>query len=338
MTTNKEIIDYKLKYLKYKNKYNKLKLEILGSGAFFNKNTSNKKCEYQVSNQRVPSNCDRIIYKSKSPITLINYEVINDTDLVLIKLSDHKMIFANFILNNKKYLMFSWNMGAFDKKITERTELITKEINKFIQKYINLEDYDFIVFSFQESIKESVFIKDLITQLLEIKKSYNLIVNEVSNPNFISISSTKKYYVRLLVFSKNNLSIINKGYDNFKLYNESRFNQVKTLLGTKSFVWAKLNDVTIVSTHFPIDTTDNQTLGNNLRISAFNEIKQKFSDSDILIIGDLNFRKLNNGDQLSNLLDTDKTFKEIGTLKEPTCKYDNCKLACDKNLCTIVGK
>ena len=55
-------------------------------------------------------------------------------------------------------------------------------------------------------------------------------------------------------------------------------------------------------------------------------------------MGDVNFRKLNNVDQLTNLLANDNIFKEIGTLKEPTCKYDNCKLECNTNFCTIVGK
>ena len=94
----------------------------------------------------------------------------------------------------------------------------------------------------------------------------------------------------------------------------------------------------IVSTHFPIDTK-HKDLGNSLRKLALEEIDKKFKeDTNLIIIGDLNFRKLNNIDQLDDLLKEKTDFKEAGKLLDTTCKYDKCKLKCDNTTCTTTNK
>jgi hypothetical protein len=50
---------------------------MLASSAIFNKNTSIKNCDYKMSNERVPSNCD----KSESSLISISKPNLNHVNL-----------------------------------------------------------------------------------------------------------------------------------------------------------------------------------------------------------------------------------------------------------------
>jgi len=266
-----------------------------------------------LSNDREPSNCDRIIYKSGSDIKFSKYSVINDNKLETIKYSDHNMIFSKFKYANEQYLLLSWNMNAFDKDYTNIELLKTQIKNFFMNKLKNIK---YLIFNFQESRKDSMFIQASKEVLFHDFKM-NLINHQLSYPIFI-----KNYYVQLLVFSTvPNVKIKESGYKNF-IINTDIVNTIKSFFGTKSYVYININNLMIVGTHFPIDTTKSD-LGNDLRLVAFKQISEHFTSyKNLIICGDLNFRNINNVDQLDSLLDLQiYNFKEPSKLKEPTYKY-----------------
>jgi len=312
---------FKKKYEKYKAKYLGLKNKLTNDSGF--------ECEYKASSERAQSNCDRIIYKKDGNIKFSQYDVINKDKLHVVDFSDHKMIYGKFKYNNEDYMLFSWNMGAFDHAYDESyKDYIEQSVISFFESSID-KDVKYLLFSFQESIKNSLFIRILTEKIKEIF-NMNLIVHKLSNPILAN-----EYYVQLLVFSNQpNIKIKESGYKNFTM-NTSIKDKIKSLIGTKSYVYANINDLMIVSTHFPIDTKI-ADLGNNLRISAYEEIERSFStNNNLIVVGDLNFRNLNNSDQLTELLKVKSNFIEAGKLKEPTCKFENCKLKCDKKLCVL---
>ena len=332
---NNQNLNY-IKYQKYKNKYLNLKNQIGGD-----------ECKYNKNKSRTPSNCDRIIYKSNDIHFLENeYHVITKNEFNLIQFSDHQMIYGifNYYLDN--YMIISWNIGAFDHKFDKKYEsYIKNHINKFINEIIKIKikknNIKYLIFSFQESTKNSLFIqilKNMINEQLNMTLSKHIL----SNPNPLF----SKFYVQLLVFrnKKTKTKIDDSGYYNLQVNNNEQniikilIQSIKNLFGTKSYVYIKMNNLMIVSTHFPIDTK-HKDLGNSLRKLALEEIDKKFKkDTNLIIIGDLNFRKLNNIDQLDDLLKEKTDFKEAGKLLDTTCKYDECKLKCDNTTCTTTNK
>jgi hypothetical protein len=332
--SNQEL-SYKEEYENYKNKYIELRDRLRDQ---ISNRLSDNKCKYKLANNREPSNCDRIIYKSKSNlIDFKKYDVISENQFNLMQFSDHKMIYGIFEYNKKKYMIISWNMNAFDNEFDESyKDYITKKTKKFIKELYKLElEFDYLLFSFQESTKQSLFIKILI-ETLENTTDMILVKQKHSEPipifNFIYQST---FYVQLLIFAKEPIhpNKIKSGYHTFNI--KQNF---KHVLGTKSYVYIKINGLTIVSTHFPIKTKKDD-YGNNLRLLAFDEIDNKFiNKKNLIIIGDLNFRKINNSDQLDDLLKNKEQFKEAGKLSEHTCKYKECKLKCDNEFCSIIDK
>ena len=324
---NNQNINY-IKYQKYKNKYLNLKNQIGGG-----------ECEYNINESRAPSNCDRIIYRSNN-IHFIDYNIITKNEFNLIQFSDHKMIYGIFNYNLENYMIISWNIGAFDHKFDKKYEsYITSHINKFINEIIKKKYIKYLIFSFQESTNNSLFI-EILKNMISEQLNMTLLKHILSNPLF------SKFYVQLLVFTNNeNTTIDDSGYYNLQVnnYNEQNIiniliQSIKNLFGTKSYVYIKMNNLMIVSTHFPIDTK-HKDLGNSLRKLALEEIDKKFKeDTNLIIIGDLNFRKLNNIDQLDDLLKEKTDFKEAGKLLDTTCKYDECKLKCDNTKCTTTNK
>jgi len=325
-----------IKYQKYKNKYLNLKNQIGGG--------DNDNCYYNIDDSRAPSNCDRIIYKSNY-INFIDYKVISEREFQLIKFSDHKMIYGTFYYNNDQYMIISWNISAFDHKFDKiKYEIYIKSnIETLINNTIKTNN-KYLIFSFQESTKNSLFIEILI-KMITYTLNMKLLKRKISEPNPLFFS---KYCVQLLVFTTytDNITKIDSGYSNLQVNNYvgqsfmSKLQQtIKNFFGTKSYVYMKINDLMIVSAHFPIDTNDKKDLGNSLRILALNEIDNKFNkETNLIIIGDLNFRKLNKSDQLDELLKTKNNFIEPKQLLDTTCKYNKCKLICDNQKCQIHNK
>ena len=318
---------YLKKAQKYKYKYLKLKEELYGG----KKNS----CKYTLLKKK-KANCDRIIYKTNNKITFIEYNVVDSDIYEILKLSDHKMIYGIFEYNNKKYMILSWNMSNFDVKLNEdKQNYIKNNIQKFINEFLIKKEFDNLIFSFQESKKESFFIETLKNNL-KIDYYNN---HYYSKPNFL----VKNYIVHLLVFSKLNNQITESGMNNLQtLYKDKKFDikqNIKNFLGTKSYVYIKIDELIIISTHFPIDNRKKKDLGNKLRISAFNKIKDNFKNNDnVVIIGDLNFRKNKSKDQLTELLINHQEYKEpLPELTIETCKYNKCKLECIEGRCILTN-
>ena len=314
-------MDFKQKYLKYKFKYLQLKNK---------KNLSQDKIGYDkciptISTEREISNCDRLIYKVSSNIKFSKYDVITENELETIKYSDHKMIISKFLYNQEKYDIYSWNMNDFDKKYNDGyKELLNSHISNYFKK--NPIDSKYLIFSFQESIKNSLFIKTLIEFLQ--KSNMHLIKHIIFN-TIIEIN----YDVQLLLFSTDIRTQVKDFGKKRHMITNNIINTVKSIAGTKSYVYLNINDLMIVGTHFPINT-HSIDLGNNLRKIAFNKLKEEFkANKNLIIIGDLNFRNLNNVDQLNTLLKDTGNFAEPNKLKQPTCKFNHCELTCDNIMC-----
>jgi hypothetical protein len=261
---------YFKKAQKYKYKYLKLKEELYGG----EKNEKNKKnsCKYTLLKKK-KANCDRIIYKTNNKIKFLEYNVVDSDIYEILKLSDHKMIYGIFEYNNKKYMILSWNMSNFDVKLNEdKQNYIKNNIIKFIKEFLIKKEFDYLIFSFQESKKESFFIETLKNNL-KIDFNNN---HYYSKPNFL----VKDYIVHLLVFSKLNNQITDFGINNLQTHYKNKLfdikQYIKNFLGTKSYVYIKIDELIIISTHFPIDNRKKKDLGNELRISAFNKIKDNF--------------------------------------------------------------
>lgn len=307
---------------------------------------SGGKCGFVFDTKRIPSYCDRIIYRSNDKQLTFSegYKVITDD---FISYSDHKMISATFDYGQKSYKLFSWNMGAFDSKAFCEN-VLTRQIEKFCTKYIGTFNGNYVIFGLQESVIDSYFIYML--QKIMPKFSFTL-VNHVTTKGGL-LSFNKKFIIQQLVFKK-----VGSGnnYSQEGIVGESGFTMgaagFKSVLGhTKSFVyWTKSKDLTIVVTHLPINTKDQKiqgVLGVNLRKRALAEIIHRFQNSpQLVIMGDLNFRRelathtnTQGQNQLTNTLKTESFLREFSEPdgKTPnmfTCRYRECDAprppACD---------
>ncbi len=312
----KKIYLDKINYYNNPSNINKYKLKKyfikLSGGA-----TCTQNLEYDMS--RTPSNCDRILYKSNILIpTNYGVYILNN----LIRLSDHLLVYGEFLYNNKKGIIFTWNIAG------EHSESnIQSGIAKLIIDFKLLDeslDYSYIIFCLQESSANDLLPKILINGLLSTNYKVSM---ECSH------SLLGNYDVRLIIFHK----IIGVKISQVQDYNttllpgisstilnlESRF--IKSLLNNKTCIAITIDDLTIISCHFPLDTTE-KDMGNELRIKAMKQIKEQFKDSkNILLAGDLNFRIVDNKDQLTEYLKKNTKFTEFTPpLKEKTCKLKKC--------------
>ena len=324
---NKKIYIKKIKYYsdKIKNdksEFNKLKLQKylikLGGGKI---DCSNKKLplklEYDTS--RTPSYCDRILYKSNK-MKITNYGVY--TDNPLIRLSDHLLVYGEFIFNGKKCIVLTWNIADANGH-----DIIVSGISKLIVDFGLLSNnYEMIICCLQESSSNDEIPKILIREL-NIKY-------KISSES--SESLLNNFNVRLIVFHlTEGLSVKSNTMDIKILHpNISSSSTIlnieprlfKSIANNKTCVGFTIDGLTILSCHFPLNTSE-KDFGNDLRIQAMKQIKQHFSTSnDILLAGDLNFRMVDNNDQLKDYLKNDSTFKEFTPpLTIPTCKLNVCK-------------
>lgn len=302
-------------YLYKLNKY-KMKTAIITNHKPYCKLLS---CELKYNEKRNPSNCDRILYKGD--IQILKYDVYESD---FIKLSDHLMVFGIFSHKNENGIIFTWNIAKLHDNID-----IGCGIDKLIRYFGLFENnYAYIVFCLQESPNDDKFIKILIEYFL--KTQYKVSIN--------SSNSLTQQNVRLVVFHKNKGTPL-KDVSNYKIQLiegidnavENLGEGLKKIKGTKSYVMIKINDITFISCHLPINVDINDPdnyLGNNLRIDALKKIITDFSnDKNVIIAGDLNFRikpKPDNNDQLDELLPSIKDYNEFGKLSKHTCKVIPC--------------
>lgn len=265
------------------------------------------KCkEVEYDNDRIPSNCDRVLYKTSSDvgITQIKYDVIKDYNFV--RLSDHLMVFAEFTYNDglKKGIIFTWNIASlhFDEKDS------LEEMQQFISDYrLTTDGYDIICFCFQEVGSTNKF-KDVLIQNIG-SSGYHV------QQNFMRFS-LPKYGISILCFTKPPYTSCSK-----KCYPSGSFKKLKR---TKGYAGIMVDGILFLSAHFSIDTSS-PDLGLERRKSNLIKIQDDLTQyPNIILAGDLNFRNIG-GDQLTRLLDTKFTeFKELGKLQTPTCKVETC--------------
>jgi hypothetical protein len=270
------------------------------------------KTDKYYSSNRTPSYCDRILYKGV--IKLLDYNLYSNK---LISKSDHNMVYGKFNYNNENGIIFTWNMGGNwnDEKI------IREGIEDIYKNIISDDKYEYVIFSLQESHYND----PIIPELLEFfkNKNYKLICvsSNSLNPSFI---------VRLFIFSyeygvdiSENSKCNSISGDNISVQ-KYHFN----IIGTKSYVLISINDLTIVSTHLPINTKM-KDYGLNKRVLALKKIIKDVKKFDnVIISGDLNFRIVDGVEQLIYLMKTDndfKDYKEEKLFNIKTCKMKTCK-------------
>jgi hypothetical protein len=297
-----------------------------------------------LDKKRIPSYCDRIIYRSNDGSLLFSepYTVIKDD---FINFSDHKMISTTFSHAKSTYKLFSWNMGAFDTKDMCENSL-TQQIYNFCEKHIGTFAGDYVIFGLQESVLKSYFVA-MLKKFIPMF-SFTLVNAFNTTPRLLN----KKFIIQHLVFKRTQKT--NNGgtaatmmgssdTDTDAIMGQSGFSYKSgkgSYIGhTKSYVyWAK-NDLTIVVTHLPINPKDQKeqgVLGVDWRRKALTEIINRFRSSpQLVIMGDLNFRRelpehtagILGKNQLTKLLEEEfRGFYEPGGVPPDmfTCRYQEC--------------
>lgn len=285
-----------------------------------------QKCLLIYDEKRIPSNCDRILYRGS--ISPIKYDIYNDDELI--RKSDHLMVYGTFNFKEEKGIIFTWNIAKSHNSTT-----ILEGIKLLIKKLITFNE-DYIVFCLQESPQHDKFQSILIDQINLNNSNYKIICNSsnsLSGQNVRLIIFNKKIGVSLSDYKNcsntiDNISSQVNYLDTF--YKPNIFDIKKNILGTKAWVAITIDDLTFISCHLPIDTSIkdcNNYLGNNLRINALKKINTKLNNkNNIILAGDLNFRFIDdNTDQLNEVVKQDTNFKEFGKLQIKTCKLKSCK-------------
>jgi hypothetical protein len=307
------------KYVKYKLKYLKLKDMLAGGPTPHGPSVYNNNY-YEPS--RIPSYCDRIIYKGNN-IKPIKYET--KTNKVLCK-SDHLLVYGAFTFNGKQCLIVTFNIDNLDAKEENYNSL--KEYIYFQREYTNIllanklfrsnkDYYDMIIYCFQESASTNI-----LDRIMEGYTTYHF-----KNYNLYKTSSSSMFNmnVRLYVYTKIKPQQVKL------LSTLSLGNWKQRLVNSKAAVGIVIDGLCIVGTHFPIDTSkkdpNDDYMGNSLRIDALHAINKWTQNyQNIIIAGDLNFRCLDKNcmnEQLARLI---KQYKEFGKLDNKTCKMKSSEV------------
>lgn len=337
---------YKQKYLKYKNKYLELqkktqlvqipnsKIEILVRDKTRDE-ISNYITADMYDDKRIPSFCDRILYKGN--IKVENYGTILASRLCE---SDHLLVFGEFMHNNLNGLLITFNIDKLDKK-EENAIFLKNTFEKIIMK-ASQNKLDYVVVCLQESASTNI-----------IKNIFNTIVSDLNNnsqPELLNkfkqnINWTLSYSTSSSFTNQNSKIVIihnnlNKPIELTKLY----YGSIGQLIaGSKSAIGFNFNDICFICCHLPIDTSkktqEPNYMGNNLRIEALEKITNSLKKyPNCIISGDLNFRiyKNPNGDKVEQLDQLIKQkpiwisqYKEFGNLDVESCKLNSessCKL------------
>lgn len=158
--------------------------------------------EYETKKNRIPSWCDRILFKRSEYITLIAYDSIQD-----VFLSDHKPVYAYFEVNIKKCKKDEFISKSFNIK----TE---KEINDSIMKNIANQNLNFVSNVNIEKTNQ------------EIDNKGNNIINQLKK-NKVRLSSSRRKDsdeedVEMRLFNDQDNQFLNKG---LYPYNNNLFKQ-----------------------------------------------------------------------------------------------------------------
>ena len=131
------------------------------------KKTKAQKCLLIYDEKRIPSNCDRILYRGS--VSPINYDIYYDDGLI--RKSDHLMVYGTFNFKNENGIIFTWNIAKSHNSasILEGIKLLLKEKITFNE--------DYIVFCLQESPQNDKFQNILINQINLNNSNYKIICN-----------------------------------------------------------------------------------------------------------------------------------------------------------------
>jgi hypothetical protein len=329
---NQNIILYNKKYLKYKLKYLELKKQIGGivhQNIYISdskKNDLNCVISDEIYDQtRIPSFCDRIIYKGN--LKIINYGTILASKLCG---SDHLVVFGEFEYNNELRLVITFNIDKLDKD-SINNELIKNSLENIILKISNrsnLDYYDQIILCFQESASTS-----------NLKMIINSIVDKINLSNLTNLQYTMVYSkskslthqnTKIFIIYKNNIKSIEKIYPIYF------GNTLQYLAKSKSAIGIVIDNLCYICCHLPINTNEknynSDYLGNKLRIKALKKIIENISKyQNVIICGDFNFRIYNTQndklEQFNDLLLNKPKFlieyHEFGKLKVKSCKINS---------------
>ena len=257
-----------------------------------------------------------------------------------------------------KISLLSQNLGNndVDQIIHYNNPAKTLNANPRVNNANNLptvEDPDIYVEFTQEDKRPLPRPLDVIEPLIPIQsslgKSYSMIGIESLNQKAVKGNVITKVYVQS---DNRNLFVYGRGHLDIKMEKGVIKGPLANIIGafkpvTKGATWIKVKNIDtndsylFVNMHLPIDTgkwamgEKNRTLGNMYRIESFKRIVSKIheiygNDPNLKIIigGDLNFRNIDDQDQLTALL-KDKnftnnipyTFSELSKNKGATCKY-----------------
>lgn len=342
---------YREKYLKYKTKYLELKKKYdnknLGEINIYIKDNFGDEITAKITpsmyeEKRIPSLCDRILYKGN--ISVLNYGTILISNLCN---SDHLLVFGVFENNNKIGVVITFNIDKYDKD-DENINYIESALEKIIIKIYNKlnelnKKIDYVVFNYQESATT--------TNLENITKQIVKKINGGNNNNdnlsncFVSTNYTYAHSVssswtnqnsRIIILYQDNNNTKPKELDKIYLGNTGQY-----IAGSKAAVGYEIDGICFVGCHLPIDTSKKEQntnyMGNNLRITALKTIVEKLQNCpNVIISGDMNFRiyKENNieKEQLAELIKSTEgkflsDYKEFGKLEIKSCKI-NSNVSC----------
>ena len=199
-----------------------------------------------------------------------------------------------------------------DGKIKHNLTEMQNAFNNFIKE--KLSDDSILFISFQEDKSTPVLLTEDFKNFLMIE-GYKVIVNSkgISHFHIHSIIITKLNYDTLTVETKR------LNWKNTKNYivNHITFNNY---------------NISFISTHFPIDTSDKDklNLGYSIRAKILDDILIKFvkNNNIVVLAGDLNFRINMDGiEQLTQFINQKKSEYNISEIFDinkfgPTCKID----------------
>lgn len=340
--------DYKTKYLKYKIKYLELKKKIdkqnQNNIKIYIKDNTNDEITDKLNmsmyeDKRIPSFCDRILYKNiKNSIEILNYGTILVSNLCN---SDHLLVFGEFKHGNKIGLVITFNIDKYDKDI-DNVPFIQKTLEHILIKINNETNkkFNYVIFCFQESAT-SPNLENIIKSIVSNINNSNHFLNKYfDNPTgkFVyshsaSASWTNQNSRIIILYNNSTLETLPEELPQIYLGNFGQY-----VAGSKAVVGYKIDNIIFCSCHLPIDTSKKEQnsnyMGNDLRIKALKTIIEKLNNyPNVIISGDMNFRIYENNnvkkEQLDELFKSESNFlhnyKEFGKLKIKSCKINSVK-------------
>lgn len=284
-------------------------------------------CKKIYNTKRVPSYCDRIIYKHTNSVQIDNNATFYDSNYSkTIEKSDHAITYFTTTLNSNpnmpklKLLYITFNQAGKSYDYEDVVNLIkfskvdVNQQNDYKIMYGGKYNYDVIILCQQETALKETLCNQFRDKL---QNEYNYLQKKKGLP-------LTKFYVRLSVFIKKDIDIVNNSVKSecFNIVCTKSYIGIIVILKLEKRYTIKLN---IFGTHLPVKTSVSD-LGYAQRLKALIRMLKIINCSNYLncfsiIGGDLNFRididhhmdQLNLALSSEKLTDTelDKYFKKM---------------------------